>query len=423
MEYRLDNGTLQSSPSFAGIANGSHSITVRNSAGCTNTGNSFTVFCACINGPTVTLGSTSESVCGTSTPVTVTGNTFGGSSTAVTLSTNGAGSVTPSSANTSPFSFTYTPSAADVNRTVTVTVTTNNPLGTPCEARSAVFTLRVNGIPTAPVIGNITHPTCLVASGSVVLNGLPSSGTWTINRSPGNVTTSGSGSSRTITGLEPGTYTFTVTTASECTSVSSGNVVINPQPGAFPAPVPGTVTHPTCNLSTGSVAISGLPTGTWTLIRNPGGVTITGTGATRTVGGIPAGTYNFTVINSAGCSSLTSSDVVINEQPVTPTAPSVGIRTQPTCSVPTGGVVLNGLPETGTWTLTRLPGTIQITGTGVSSTVSDLIPGIYNFTVTNSVGCVSVASGNVIIAAQPPTPTAHDLHYQATLRLLYGLQL
>ncbi len=305
LEYRLDNGTFQSLTTFVGVADGSHSITVRSSNGCSTTGSSFTII-----------------------------------------------------------------------------------------------------IPTAPGIGNITHPTCLVATGSVVLNSLPAAGIWTITRSPGNITNTGSGTSTTISGLSPGTYSFSVISAAGCTSVQSGNVVINQPPAAFPAPVPGTVTHPTCNLSTGSITLSGLPTGTWTLIRNPGGVTLTGTGTTRTVAGIPAGTYNFTVINSAGCTSLASSDVVINEQPVTPTAPSVGNRTQPTCTVPTGSVVLNGLPEAGTWTLTRLPGTIQTMGTAASTTISDLLPGIYNFTVTNSVGCVSIASGNVIIAAQPPTPTA-----------------
>ncbi|MDA6072863.1 hypothetical protein NJT12_24920, partial [Flavobacterium sp. AC] len=77
-----------------------------------------------------------------------------------------------------------------------------------------------------PTVGIITHPTCTVATGSVVLNGLPS-GNWTIN--PGNIT--GSTASTTISGLTAGTtYTFTVTNAVGCISAASGNVVFNAQP-------------------------------------------------------------------------------------------------------------------------------------------------------------------------------------------------
>ena len=115
-EYRLDAGTYQTGTSFTAVANGSHTITVRNAAGCTTTGGSFDVSCGCVNGPTVTLSSTSGSTCGT-TAVTITNNTFGGSATQVTISENGAGTVNPTSATASPFSFTYTPAAGDAGNT------------------------------------------------------------------------------------------------------------------------------------------------------------------------------------------------------------------------------------------------------------------------------------------------------------------
>jgi gliding motility-associated-like protein len=41
----------------------------------------------------------------------------------------------------------------------------------------------------------------------------------------------GIGSTRTVTGLEPGTYTFTVTNAAGCVSLSTADVVINARPG------------------------------------------------------------------------------------------------------------------------------------------------------------------------------------------------
>ena len=89
--------------------------------------------------------------------------------------------------------------------------------------------------PSVPIVGTITQPTCVSATGSVVLSGLPE-GSWTIN--PGAIT--GSSTSTTITDLNTGTYNFTVTTLAECTSAATTNVVIEAQP--VPPARPGTIT-------------------------------------------------------------------------------------------------------------------------------------------------------------------------------------
>ena len=69
----------------------------------------------------------------------------------------------------------------------------------------------------------------------------------------------------------PGTYAFTVTNAAGCTSSASANVVITAAPGSPAAPTVGTITQPTCAVVTGSVVLSGLPAGNWTI--NPGAIT------------------------------------------------------------------------------------------------------------------------------------------------------
>ena len=164
------------------------------------------------------------------------------------------------------------------------------------------------------------------------------------------------------------------------------------------APIVGTITQPTCTVSTGSVILNGLPaTGTWTLIKIPGGTTTTGTGTSSTIIGLAAGTYTYTVTNSSGVTSIASSDVVINAQPLPPLAPTVGTITRPTCTISTGSVILNGLPSTGNWTLTVTPGGTTTTGIGTSSTVIALAVGTYTYTVTNATGCTSAESGNVDI--------------------------
>ncbi len=88
-------------------------------------------------------------------------------------------------------------------------------------------TLTVNALPTAPSPESSTQPTCSVATGSVTLNSLPSTGTWTLTRSgTSSASTTGTGSSTTISGLAPGTYTFTVSNGT-CTSLVSAKVEIN----------------------------------------------------------------------------------------------------------------------------------------------------------------------------------------------------
>lgn len=78
--------------------------------------------------------------------------------------------------------------------------------------------------------------------------------------------------------------------------IRSGQVFVGP----IPTINAGVTIQPTCSVSTGSVVLSGLPTGNWTI--NPGA--ITGSTASTTISGLTAGTtYNYTVTNAAGCTS------------------------------------------------------------------------------------------------------------------------
>jgi gliding motility-associated-like protein len=426
--------------------------------------------------PVLTLSGASGNACGVSA-VTVLGNTFGGSATSVTLTENGGGSVKPASAIVSPFAFTYTPTSADFGKKITITITTNNPTGKPCTAANRTYVLTVNALPSTPTLGTITKPTCTLSTGSVILNSLPSSGVWIIIRKPGDVTTSGTGTTTTISGLESGTYTFTVTNASGCISAASANAIIPAQPTSPPAPQQtvdcsagigkavvnvtspigtgltynidggpyqssatfpnvangshlirvrnsagcitagltfqitqpavtiGAITQPTCNVSTGSVVINGLPsTGTWTLIRSPGGVTSTGTGTSTTITNLSTGSYTYVVTNSGSCASNPSAAIVISEQPVIPGVPVIGRIVSPTCALD-GSIQITSLPSTGKWTLTRYPGAISTNGSGSEVTISNISAGVYNFTVTNEGACTSGLSGNAVVSAPPWAPS------------------
>lgn len=88
----------------------------------------------------------------------------------------------------------------------------------------------IKDCPSVPLVGTINQPSCTNATGSVVLGNLPASGNWILTKKPEGPTTTGSGTNITISGLATGTYSFTVTNASGCTSEPSANVVINAKP-------------------------------------------------------------------------------------------------------------------------------------------------------------------------------------------------
>ena len=141
----------------------------------------------------------------------------------------------------------------------------------------------------------------------------------------------------------------------------------------------------------------------------PGSITTTGSTPSVIISALPFGnTYNFTVTNGTGGTSLPSGNVVINLLTLPP-APIIGTITQPTCSSATGAVALSGLPSPGDWTVTGTGGIGTVTKTGKKS--SENITGLsaattYTFTVTNSAGCTSLPSGGVVIIPQPLTPGA-----------------
>jgi len=117
-------------------------------------------------------------------------------------------------------------------------------------------------------------------------------------------------------------------------------------------------------------------------IISPGG--IIGNTSTATIPNLIAGTYNFTVTKVGGCSSLPSADAIINVQPATPPAPTVGTIIQPACASSTGSITITA--PTGSGITYSIDGSDYTNTTGVFTMLAE---DTYTVTAKNSDGCIS----------------------------------
>jgi gliding motility-associated-like protein len=247
--------------------------------------------------------------------------------------------------------------------------------------------------PSVPGIGSITQPDCVTNTGSVVLNGLPASGTWVLTSTPGSLTQTGTGTSTTFTGLTAGTtYTFTVENAAGCVSIASGNVVIDPLPSGPTAPTASVTVQPTCTSPTGTIVVTS-PTGS-SYEYSIDGSTYQASG---TFGSLSPGSYDVTVqdVNTLCVSSPTV--LIVDPLPAGPSAPVASITAQPTCLDPFGTIQITS--PTGANYEFSINGTPIPIGT---YSVSNLDPSqTYGITVTDQTTGCSSSSFDVTINAVP----------------------
>lgn len=119
--------------------------------------------------------------------------------------------------------------------------------------------------------------------------------------------------------------------------------------------------------------------------------------------GTNATSGNLSVYGVNACGNGESSAkfaIAVNSLPVKPTVVAI---TQPTCDILSGSVMLSDLPNSD-WIINVIKGESSnlIKGSGSSITISDLVAGTYNFTISTGT-CSSIATSNVVI--NPTTNT------------------
>jgi hypothetical protein len=155
---------------------------------------------------------------------------------------------------------------------------------------------------------------------------------------------------------------------------------------------------PVCVGSTISLTAVHPPNGTYTYSWSGPGLAATAYSSSPnySVTATTSGTYQV-LMRSSLAGNPTSVAETLFTVTALPSSPTIGTITQPTCTSSTGNVVVNGLPASGTWILTRSGTSSGITsGTGTSTTIFGLSLGTYTFQVDNGT-CTSLASAGVTI--------------------------
>ncbi|HPT20296.1 MAG TPA: gliding motility-associated C-terminal domain-containing protein, partial [Bacteroidales bacterium] len=317
---------------------------------------------------------------------------------------------------TPPYTFAYTinsvsqsPVTTVSGNSVTVTVPTTNSgtftyslvsvtdaSTTTCtQSQSGSATVTIYALPADPTISTITAPTCNLATGSVKLTGLPSSGTWILTRYPDLVTKSGTGSFITITGLTSGTYNFKITNSNGCTSALSDDAVIPEQP-ITPTVVitnPAAVCSPsTVDLTASSITAGSTPGLTYTYWTDAAATIAYATPKAAT-----AGTYYIKGTTSAGCFDIKPVVVTVIQTPAA-NAGSGGDECDLT-------FVFNATLSigTGTWTKISGPGTASFSNANsptATVTVSSYGTYVFAWTVVNGI-CSNSATVTVNFYQKP----------------------
>jgi|GEM_PF-5660882 len=265
------------SSTYSATAAGSYTVTVTNASNCSATSTATTV----------TVNAAPIATISTTTPTTFCsgGSVLLTSSTGSTYQWNNASGVI-AGATSSTYSATTTGSY-----TVTVTNTNN------CSATSTATVVTVNALPTATI--STTTPTAFCTGGSVLLtSSAGSSYKW--NNAAGVI--SGATSS-TYSAITSGSYTVTVSNASNCSATSTVTVVtVN----ALPTATISTTTPTT--FCTGSSVVLTSSAGSSYQWNNASGVIAGETNSTYTA--TTSGNYTVTVTNANNCSATSAATVV-----------------------------------------------------------------------------------------------------------------
>jgi gliding motility-associated-like protein len=247
-------------------------------------------------------------------------------------------------------------------------------------------------IPSIPLASVTAQPTCTLQSGTITVAApLGPDFQYTVNGTEFM-------SDPVFDNLSPGTYQVAVKNIfTGCVSAPL-SLTVNNAPAMPPAPNSTVSVQPDCFTPTGTITISA-PLGSQFEYSIDGNNYQAGT----SFSGAAPNTYNVRVRNSlSGCISNPFA-VTINVAPITPAIPTAAISAQPTCTNPSGTILVTA--PTGA----SLVYSIDAANYQAGGSFSGLAPGAYNVRVRdNNGGCISGPLALVVnpVPLPPDAPQA-----------------
>jgi gliding motility-associated-like protein len=301
-----------------------------------------------------------------------------GSSTNVLCNGGNTGSASITATGGSPqYSYTWDPPVSTTSAAATLTAGNYTVTVTDQNGCSTTTSFTITQPPALTATWDSTSSTCGQSDGSAWVNPTGGVGPYTYSWSPTGQT------GQTATSIPAGSYQVTVTDSNGCSIIQNASV----SDQTSPVTTATVVTDVGCYGDTTGVAYVAVTSGgtpPFTYSWSPGGAT------TATVT-ISVGSYNVTVTDANGC--ISNNQVNITQPPQL--LSSIIDSSNVSCNGAGNGIavvdVIGGSP---TYTYSWSP------AGGTGATASNLTPGSYSVTVTDSHGCSTVSTATI---TQPPS--------------------
>lgn len=382
LQYSINGGPLQISPSFGGLVQGSYTITVQDAGGCVSVPSAPFIVNAPQAIPTFTLiqPTTCTSTGGTVTVTSPLGTGYTYSLRDLTTGIQTPGQNNPVFNGVAPGNYLLL-AQYSVGPCITVAQLTIDPLPV---------------LPSVPV-AVIVQPTCNTAEGTITVTS-PLGANYEYSLSGGSYQ-----ASPVFNDLIPGSYSITVrNSVSGCVSPVLSPLDLNVPAGAPVKPIL-TVLQPGCTGTQGGSITVTSPLGAG-LEYNLNG----GTFQTNPVfPGLTQGTYLIRVRNAGAC--ISPAETASINAPQTAPAKPVIVVTQPSCPLRVGEIRVTS----------PVGANIEYSINGITYQSSNIFPGLTggNYTVTARITgttCVSPATGaqlNVLTPDQCIPATNGDIYF------------
>lgn len=277
--------------------------------------------------------------------------------------------------------------------------------------------------PAPPSISSVTKTdptTCGGTNGTITVNGLLPSQTYTITYYNGSTTVTLTGQvsngagAIVVSGLPAGTYSAVTASRLGCSDTYSGSVTLNP-PTTPAAPTAGN-SGPVCSGNTLNLSCSPVVGATYTWTGPNSFSSSNPNPSISNVTSAHAGVYSVTVTVSGCTSAPDTTTVLVNPTPV---ISSVTSTSPTTCGGNNGAIQVNGLTPGSTYTINYSKGGVpQIAFVGLANasgtvTISGQGLGVYTAFSASLGSCTSIPTGNVTIS-NPPAPTTPTISSNST---------